>query len=65
MATSDSQARDRQGQHEHRCPVCGWPIKASLQWHFQEFCCSRCDTYLRWEGDDRGHGRWIKAGVYA
>jgi len=53
----------RHHQREHRCPVCGEPIPPSLEWHFQEFCCSGCDTYLRWESDDQGKRRWIKAGV--
>jgi len=53
-----------QPRHEHRCPVCGCPIPASLEWHFQEFCCGGCDTYLRWESDGHCKGRWVEAGVY-
>ena len=55
--------RTRQPRRDHQCLVCGWPIRQSLEWHVQEFCCCGCDTYLRWECDDQGRGRWVKAGV--
>ena len=65
MESANSHAKDHPGRHEHQCPVCGWAIRSSLQRYFQEFCCSGCDTYLRWECDDRGQGRWVNAGVCA
>ena len=62
--TDKNRHRMRQPRHEEQCPVCGYPIRASLQWHFQEFFCSGCDTYLRWESDGHCKGHWVKAGVY-
>ena len=51
-------SRDQVGSREYRCPVCGEAIRASLRWHFREFMCGGCDTYLRWECDQRNPGRW-------
>lgn len=52
------------GHQWHKCPVCGYAIRAGLQWHFQEFCCCGCDTYLRYERKEHGMGRWVQIGAF-